>query len=203
MHRRRGAFSDDETVAECGSCGARSPLVYWTRAPPPRASAPRCRAQSTEMLPRGRDDRVTTAPRASAPWRRPSRPRCSRPSAPRRSCYRWRPAPPSGWRTQRERSPARRASRGVGRGFARRAARGLGGGAWRYLDEAGPAVEVEVQIADLAKVAEFVVDIVLLRLLVQPRDEHDPALDCCARRGVSPGPCWGGRMQRAHIWRVP
>ena len=45
------------------------------------------------------------------------------------------------------------------------------------LDETGAPIEVEVQVLDVAKVAEFVVDVVLLRLLVQARDEDDPPLD--------------------------
>jgi len=45
------------------------------------------------------------------------------------------------------------------------------------LDEAGSTVQVEVHVFDVAKVAKLVVDVVLLRLLVQSRDEDNPTLD--------------------------
>ena len=56
------------------------------------------------------------------------------------------------------------------------------------LDKPCAPIKVEVQVLYVAKVAEFVVDIVLLRLLVQPRDEDNPSLDgwrhgCHARSG--------------------
>ena len=53
------------------------------------------------------------------------------------------------------------------------AAGSSGGG---YLDESCASVEVEVQILDVAEVTELVVDVVLLCLLVQSRDEDEPPL---------------------------
>ena len=45
------------------------------------------------------------------------------------------------------------------------------------LDEARPPVEVEVKVAYVAKVGELVVYVLLLRLLMNPCHEDDPALD--------------------------
>jgi len=46
------------------------------------------------------------------------------------------------------------------------------------LDETGAPVEVEVQVLDVADVAEGVMQVVLGRLLVQVGHKDDPALDC-------------------------
>ena len=46
------------------------------------------------------------------------------------------------------------------------------------LDETGAPVEVEVQVLDVADVAEGVVQVVLGRLLMQVGHKDNPALDC-------------------------
>lgn len=44
-----------------------------------------------------------------------------------------------------------------------------------------------MQILDVAEVTEFVVDVVLLRLLVEPRDEDEPPLNSWQAQGVLGG----------------
>lgn len=45
------------------------------------------------------------------------------------------------------------------------------------LEEACPPVQVEVDVLDLPELGELVVDVILLRLLVDPGHKQDPALD--------------------------
>lgn len=48
------------------------------------------------------------------------------------------------------------------------------------LDETSLAVEVQVQVFDLAVIGEAVHHVVLVRLLVHIGDDDDPALDGCS-----------------------
>eukprot|EP00962_Isochrysis_galbana_P008531 scaffold2376_cov115-Isochrysis_galbana.AAC.6 len=48
------------------------------------------------------------------------------------------------------------------------------------LDKPRPPVQVQVQILDLANVAEGVVQVILSGLLMQASDQDDPALNSCA-----------------------
>ena len=45
------------------------------------------------------------------------------------------------------------------------------------LDVTGPAIKVHVEVLDLAKLAEHVLDVLLARLLVHVRSDDDPALN--------------------------
>lgn len=47
------------------------------------------------------------------------------------------------------------------------------------LQEARPSVQVQVDVLNVAKLTELLLDVVLLRLLVDVRDEQNPALDSC------------------------
>lgn len=46
-----------------------------------------------------------------------------------------------------------------------------------YLYVTCSPVEVEVEVLDLSKVCELVLDVLLRRLLVDVRDQYDPSLD--------------------------
>lgn len=52
------------------------------------------------------------------------------------------------------------------------------------LKEPCPPVQVEVDVLDLAVLAEPVVDVVLLSLLVDPGHEQDPALDRTLKKNI-------------------
>ena len=56
-------------------------------------------------------------------------------------------------------------------------------------DETGAPVEVEVQVLDVADVAEGVVQVVLGRLLVQVGHKDDPALDGCGAPSKGTNTC--------------
>merc|ERR1719469_342636 len=53
------------------------------------------------------------------------------------------------------------------------------------LDEARPAVKVEVQILDVSKLGEGLVDVVLLRLLMDPRGDDHPPLNRACWAGIA------------------
>lgn len=45
------------------------------------------------------------------------------------------------------------------------------------LEEAGTTIEIQVNVFDVAKLAELLLDVVLVSLLVNGGDEQDPAFD--------------------------
>lgn len=45
------------------------------------------------------------------------------------------------------------------------------------LEETCPPVQIQVDVLDVAELAELLLNVVLLRLLVDVRDEQNPALD--------------------------
>ena len=58
-----------------------------------------------------------------------------------------------------------------------------------HLQVAGPPVQVQVDVFDLSVLSEFVVDVLLRRLLVDAGDKKDPTLHRCGAAKF-----WGGVM---------
>lgn len=50
------------------------------------------------------------------------------------------------------------------------------------LEETRSSVQVQVNVLNVSELAELLLDVVLLRLLVNVRDEQDPTLDGWKRR---------------------
>lgn len=117
-------------------------------------------------------------PCPAAVAQRQSPPRRSGPAAWSRGRRQSRRAPPPAWRTRSVRSPA------AGVLAMSSPLRAWWWWAGTYLDVAASPVQVEVQVLDLAKVAELVLYGLLVGLFVDVCDNHDPALDGSDGRGL-------------------